>query len=1388
MMRKRENRPRRAWLGMALWSSLSLGTAVDRTEGAGTLFQHPAFEVGVGPFSVAVGDFNADGVEDLAVANSGSNDVSVLLGLGDGRFRSQDRILAGDGPVAISVADFDADGVQDLAVASELSDDVFILLGRGDGTFQPRSRLAVGGGPGFVAVGDFNKDGVPDLVVANLLSADVSVLLGHGDGAFAPQIRFDAGKFPFSLAIGDFNGDGTQDLAVANRFSFAVSILLGRGDGTFAPRTRFEAGIEPVSVVAGDLNDDGALDLVVANFTTPDNLSVLLGRGDGTFGPETRFQAGEFPFFLDIGDLNQDGRQDLAVANLSSDDISVLLGLGDGGFGRQSRFQVGGTPVSVEIGDFNGDGRQDLATANVSSDAISVLLGLGDGTFGTQPRFQLGRFPASVAVGDLNRDNVPDLAAANLSMIEIGVSEVSILLGLGEGDFEPQSRIPVEAFPWSISIGDLDGDGALDLAIAGDGLEGGYTLSPGVSVLLGRGDGAFGPEARFKTGGVNVSSVAIGDFNADGVPDLATVIRGSTQSGSGVVIFLGLGNGTFGQPDLFAAGNEPYSVAVGDFDEDGIQDLVVANETFRCTLDGCEPAVPGDVSVLLGRGDGAFEAQSRFGAGRRPSAVAVGDFNGDGNEDLAVANSGSANVSILLGTGDGGFKPQETFGVGVFPRSVIVADLDGDEVQDLAVANTNTNMVSVLLGLGDGRFSRQTLFQAGDAPVSVSAGDFNGDGRQDLVLANFGSSDASVLLNQGPPDTDGDGLPDPVDDCTDTDQDGAGDPRFPANRCQDDNCPVISNRSQADTDGDQFGDACDNCPAVVNPLQEDADRDGLGDACDRCPGVFDPLQPDADHDGAGDACDNCLLTPNPPQGDADRDGVGDLCDPCTDADGDGQGDPGFPFNICASDNCPALSNPLQEDADDDVVGDACDNCSTVPNQDQADWNHDGSGDACQPTLSLEEIRQVDPAHLQVAVSVRDPQDDPLSGSLEILRRQTEVVIHDLSEALSCDLGFLPDDTPGQGIGFVFGSLGQPVVFDLDANLACDNGQQDFGIAAGTCDQPVTPFLDLLPLSFVVPFPASLCVRRVGQDTGGFHLSILHLDPDFLRVLVREIEPVVEVTFTSGLPRRVDISSLHRDVAYVLVITVTDGNTVPVTAETEFLYRGEQNMVIGAPPRAAVRSQTLVECDRPGGADVTLDGSASEDSDAGGGIVLYEWIKDFSLPVEQALGTGSILTPFLPLGENRVTLRVTDADGMTGVADAVIIVQDTTSPTLEVAVDPPVLWPPDHRMVPVSVRFQVLDICDPKSQILLGSVTSSEPDDAPGLGDGNTVQDIQGAELGSADFDFLVRAERDGNSWGRTYSITYAATDVSGNKSSFTSLLGVPRDLRGAGERPNPPGG
>src|SRR6266536_995671 len=184
------------------------------------------FAAGDGPSSVAAGDFNGDGRQDLAVANTFSNNVSILLGNGNGTFGAATNFAAGNGPLSVAVGDFNGDGRQDLAVVNRLSTNVSILLGNGNGTFGAATNFAVGNGPLSVVLGDFNGDGRQDLAVANQFSANVSILLGNGNGTFGAATNFAGGTGPLSVAVGDFNGDGRQDLAVANQFSDNVAILL----------------------------------------------------------------------------------------------------------------------------------------------------------------------------------------------------------------------------------------------------------------------------------------------------------------------------------------------------------------------------------------------------------------------------------------------------------------------------------------------------------------------------------------------------------------------------------------------------------------------------------------------------------------------------------------------------------------------------------------------------------------------------------------------------------------------------------------------------------------------------------------------------------------------------------------------------------------------------------------------------------------------------------------------------------------------------------------------------------------------------------------------------------------------------------------------------------
>jgi hypothetical protein len=667
------------------------------------------------PQQIVSGDFNGDGIPDLAVVNSATNDMSVLLGVGDDTFRTPVNYAVGSFPLAAVVGDFTGDGHLDLAVADQGSNDVAVLLGVGDGSFRAPMFYPVGKGPHALVAGDFTGDGHLDLAVANDVSNDVSVLLGRGDGTFQNQVRYPVGDAPLSLVAGDFAGDGTLDLATANNISNDLSVLRGVGDGTFRNQVRYAAGAGPFALAAADLRNNGRLDLLTANYLSND-VSILLGKGDGTFQPPTRYDVGSNPVALVVGDFRGCPVPDLAVANSISNDISLLPGVGDGSFGSQARYPVGASPASLVATDLNGDGRLDLAVVNSQSDDISVLPGLGDGTFQQPARTEVGGHPNALVAADFNSDGFSDLASADET-----TRTVSVLLGGGEGTFQKPVPYPAGILPTSLAVADLNGDGRPDLAVTDAG-------SNTVLVMLGVGDGTFEKAVRY-TVGRNPVAVAVADFNGDGVPDLAVVDQGSSD----VAVLQCIGDGTFRSAVRYSVGISPSAIAVGDWN--GVPFLAVTD------------AGSNDVAVLPGLGDGTFGPAVRYAVGANPSAIAVGDWNGV--PFLAVAEAGSNDVAVLRGLENRTFQKPVYYQVGANPEAVTVGDFDGDGVPDLAVADHGSNNVALLPGARDGTFQAPVYYPVGAAPRALVAADFNGDGHLDLATANDVSNDVSILLGRG---------------------------------------------------------------------------------------------------------------------------------------------------------------------------------------------------------------------------------------------------------------------------------------------------------------------------------------------------------------------------------------------------------------------------------------------------------------------------------------------------------------------------------------------------------------------------------------------------------------------------------------------------------------
>jgi hypothetical protein len=365
------------------------------------------------------------------------------------------------------------------------------------------------------------------------------------------------GNGPAIVAVGDFNNDGKQDVATGNISAASVSIRLGDGLGGFSGTTNVSVGVLPFGIAVGDFNNDGNQDIAATNFNAS-AVAIRLGDGLGGFSGTTAVSVGTNPISVTVGDFNNDGKQDFAAANFNAATVSIRLGDGLGGFSGTTDVSVGNKPSSVAIGDFNNDGKQDFATANsLPSGTVSIRMGDGLGGFSGTTDVSVGGNPSSVAIGDFDNNGKQDFAAAHQTL-----HAVSIRLGDGFGNFSGTTEVDVQLNPFSIAIGDFDNNGNQDFVTADEGAD-------TVSIRLGDGSGNFSSLGGAATVvGDSPRSVAIGDFNNDGTQDLAV----PSATGSKASIRLGA---CF--PGLTSAvsrkihGATPFDIALPPNGEPGVE-------------------------------------------------------------------------------------------------------------------------------------------------------------------------------------------------------------------------------------------------------------------------------------------------------------------------------------------------------------------------------------------------------------------------------------------------------------------------------------------------------------------------------------------------------------------------------------------------------------------------------------------------------------------------------------------------------------------------------------------------------------------------------------------------------------------------------------------------
>jgi hypothetical protein len=637
---------------------------------------------------------------------------------------------------------------------------------------------------------DLNKDGFIDVVATGVKDSKtqktgVGVFLSNGDGTFKSAVIYDmATSAEQAFVADDLNGDGIPDILVPNSSSGGntqLTTLLGKGDGSFTigPTTAISL-TTPLSlyglsqpIVTGDFNGDGKIDVITADGM------MYPGNGDGSFG--AGHQALSNGYYVvtayAVGDFNGDGKLDLAelVTGINpSGTVIVFLGHGDGTFTQGFAYDSVPEGTAIVATDIDGDGILDLVVARSSNGLFSasglgnqttgntwyyqVLMGRGDGTFSGAPVTlpgATGISTTSYALADFTKDGRLDLLAPTAGTnVGPAPSSLTVVPGVGNGSFVSPTVSPTNLIPRVVAAADLNGDGNADSVVLGDTPSG----SASVGVLFGNGSGALSGELDYPLP-ADGSAVQVGDFNGDGLPDIAVAVNCSTPCAAGVYVLYGQANHTFSAPALINAspalidGGTQMYLAAGDINGDGIADLVVVNGGF---LSGNGLTTPGVIHVYLGKANNSFASSTPAVPGLYITDVALADLNKDGKLDIVIGASDqnfNTQVDVLLGHGDGSFATahQTLIAGGIADPSplIAVADFDGDGNPDVAFFLAG-DFSGVLFGAGDGTLPTQVKMPifSPSLPSSPKAVDLNGDKRPDLIFADANVASLVSFINQ----------------------------------------------------------------------------------------------------------------------------------------------------------------------------------------------------------------------------------------------------------------------------------------------------------------------------------------------------------------------------------------------------------------------------------------------------------------------------------------------------------------------------------------------------------------------------------------------------------------------------------------------------------------
>jgi gliding motility-associated-like protein len=719
-------------------------------------------------------------------------------------------LTTGVNPYRIGIGDLDADGMPDIAVTNAGSSTVSVFRNVTTTTisFDPKVDFATGTNPLGIAIGDMDADGYPDLVISNVTSANASIFRNLGTpgaitaSTFAARVDFVTGTTAQDLAVGDLDGDGKLDFIVANQGSDGVSVFRNTSTpgsivaGSFAARVDFLAGVNPDGVAINDLDGDGKPDIMVVN-STANTISLLKNASSSgaittsSFATKIDFAVtGTNPNVGAIGDIDGDGKSDIVIPNYSGTTVSVLrntvssysapaisdINPGNGSvgtpisilgtnfsaapsgnivyFGATQSPVIDATPsglqVSVPIGATyeNVSVLVNCFTAYSSEPFVSTFTGSGiidAATFGTKTDFATGSRPADASLADLDNDGKADIVTVNdlagtVSLLRNTSSTV------GSFSFAPKIDLTAGASSQAMKVGDIDGDGKLDLITVSDGTSQ-VSVHRNISTV---GSLSFQARVSFTTGSTPLY-VDFGDLDGDGRTDLAVVNRNSAT----VSIYRNtgaIGTISFSAKQDFAIGSTPSGVAIGDIDGDGKPEVITANRGSSTVSIFRNISTSGTISLA---------ARVDLASGTGANSVAIGDLDGDGKMDISVANYTARTISLFRNISTSGSITAASFdaradlvnSATITPTYLSLGDVNGDNKADILVGNDAGTLMQVHRNISSpgsltsSSFAARIDFTTGTRPHNVTCGDLDGDGKPEIVSSNATSNTVSVLHN-----------------------------------------------------------------------------------------------------------------------------------------------------------------------------------------------------------------------------------------------------------------------------------------------------------------------------------------------------------------------------------------------------------------------------------------------------------------------------------------------------------------------------------------------------------------------------------------------------------------------------------------------------------------